>query len=88
MDFLIEHKNEIENRIAHQFLNLFDTSLKLCFYDITSTYFEAGKSITTDDIRKLKFLNPNYLISNKISKFKCQNYIFSKIRDCHEGTPV
>ncbi len=52
MDFLIEHKTAIENRIADQFLNLFDTSLRLCFYDITSTYFEASKSLTEDDIRK------------------------------------
>lgn len=52
MDFLIEHKRQIEDRIAHQYLTLFDTSVKLCFYDITSTYFEAEASLVEDDIRK------------------------------------
>jgi len=52
MDFLISHKREIENKIANRFLTLFDTSVKLCFYDITSTYFEADNSLKEDDIRK------------------------------------
>lgn len=51
MDFLIEHKQQIEDRIAERYLTLFDSSLKVCFYDITSTYFEAEASILEDDDR-------------------------------------
>ena len=52
MDFIISHKKEIENRIANRFMNIFDTDIKLCFYDITSTYFEAGSSLVDDDMRQ------------------------------------
>lgn len=51
MDFLIEHKQQIEDRIADQYLTIFDSSVKVCFYDITSTYFEAEASILEDDDR-------------------------------------
>lgn len=52
MDFIIERKEEIEKAISNQMLNLFNSELKLCFYDLTSTYFEAEASITDDDIRR------------------------------------
>ena len=52
MDFLIEHKREIENALARRLLTLFDRQLKLCFYDLTSTYFEAEASLGPDDIRR------------------------------------
>ena len=52
MDFIISNKKEIENRIAHRFMSIFDTDIKLCFYDITSTYFEADSSLVEDDIRQ------------------------------------
>ena len=52
MDFIISHKKEIENRIAYRFMSIFDTDIKLCFYDITSTYFEADSSLVEDDIRQ------------------------------------
>lgn len=52
MDFIISNKKEIEDRIAHRFMSIFDTDIKLCFYDITSTYFEAGSSLVEDDIRQ------------------------------------
>ena len=45
MDFLIEHKRELEPRLASPMLNLFDGALDLVFYDLTSCYFE----IDTDD---------------------------------------
>lgn len=51
MDFLIEHKKEIEQEIATRFLTIFDSDLTLCFYDITSSYFESDSEIE-DDIRK------------------------------------
>lgn len=51
MDFLIAHKEQIEDSIAYNYLTLFDSSVKLCFYDITSTYFEAEASIVEGDIR-------------------------------------
>lgn len=40
MDFLIEHKAVLEPRLASQLMGLFDTSLDLVFYDLTSCYFE------------------------------------------------
>lgn len=40
MDFLIEHKGELEPRLASALVTLFDTSLDLVFYDLTSCYFE------------------------------------------------
>lgn len=52
MDFLITNKQELEDIISHRLLDLFNHDLKLCFYDLTSTYFEADKSITDDDIRR------------------------------------
>lgn len=51
MDFLIEHKQAIEQDIANRFLTLFDSELTLCFYDITSSYFE-GEAEFEGDIRK------------------------------------
>ncbi len=55
MDFLIDHKKEIEDQLAFQFLTLFDSSVKVCFYDITSTYFEAEASIVEGDSRQLGY---------------------------------
>mgnify|MGYP001111560448 CR=1 FL=1 len=52
MDFLIKHKQQIEDQIAYQYLTLFDSHVKICFYDITSTYFEAEASICNNDIRQ------------------------------------
>jgi transposase len=45
MDFLIEHKRDLEPRLASPMLNLFDGALDLVFYDLTSCYFE----IDSDD---------------------------------------
>ena len=52
MDFIISHKKKIEDRIAYRFMSIFDTDIKLCFYDITSTYFEADSSLVEGDIRQ------------------------------------
>jgi transposase len=43
MDFLIEHKEELEPELASPILSLFDTSLDLVFYDLTSCYFEIDE---------------------------------------------
>lgn len=43
MDFLMEHKAELEPQLASPLLSLFDTSLDLVFYDFTSCYFEIDK---------------------------------------------
>jgi transposase len=40
MDFLIEHKEVLEPKLASALIGLFDTSLDLVFYDLTSCYFE------------------------------------------------
>ena len=40
MDFLIEHKRELEPLLASPILTLFDNALDLVFYDLTSCYFE------------------------------------------------
>jgi len=52
MDWLIEHKEELEKKIANRILTLFDREVDLVFYDITSSYFEGDHSITADDIRR------------------------------------
>jgi len=52
MDWLIEHKEEIELEIANRLVTLFDQEVDLVFYDITSTYFEGDQSIAADDIRR------------------------------------
>jgi len=44
MDFLIEHKSELEPRLASPMLNLFDCALDLVFYDLTSCYFEIDSN--------------------------------------------
>jgi len=43
MDFLIEHKEQLEPQLASPLLSLFDTSLDLVFYDLTSCYFEIDQ---------------------------------------------
>jgi hypothetical protein len=43
MDFLIEHKRALEPQLAGPLLNLFDGSLDLVFYDLTSCYFEIDE---------------------------------------------
>ena len=40
MDFLIEHKRELEPLLGSPILTLFDNALDLVFYDLTSCYFE------------------------------------------------
>lgn len=52
MDWLIEHKEGLEKKIANRHMKLFDQELDLVFYDITSTYFEGDRSITEEDIRR------------------------------------
>jgi len=52
MDFLISNKERIEDAIAKQMLNMFNSDLRLCFYDLTSSYFEAESSLIEDDIRQ------------------------------------
>ncbi|MFQ6052472.1 MAG: IS1634 family transposase [Candidatus Hydrothermarchaeota archaeon] len=52
MDFLIENKRIIEDKVAGRLLTLFDTEVKVCLYDITSSYFEAEASLVEDDIRQ------------------------------------
>jgi len=43
MDFLIEHKRELEPRLSSGLLSLFDNPLDLVFYDLTSCYFEIDQ---------------------------------------------
>ena len=59
MDFLIKNKEQIEKQIADKYLTIFNTEIKVCFYDITSTYFEAENSITQDDIRRKGYSRDN-----------------------------
>ncbi|MCD6161570.1 MAG: IS1634 family transposase, partial [candidate division Zixibacteria bacterium] len=51
MDFLIKHKRQIEAEIAARFMTIFDAELKLCFYDLTSSYFQSEHEVE-GDIRK------------------------------------
>jgi len=48
MDFLIKHKKRIEERLADSVLGIFDLNLQMCFYDITSSYFETNNLDETD----------------------------------------
>jgi|Wag4MinimDraft_13_1082653.scaffolds.fasta_scaffold03073_1 transposase len=50
MDFLIKHKKRLEERLAESVLSIFDLSLRMCFYDITSSYFETN-NLSDSDIR-------------------------------------
>jgi len=43
MDFLIEHKEVLEPKLVSALMGLFDTSLDLVFYDLTSCYFEIDQ---------------------------------------------
>lgn len=52
MDFLIEQKEVVEREVFEAVRTLFDEELEMVFYDLTSSYFEAEKSITAEDIRK------------------------------------
>ena len=49
MDWLIANKEKIELDIRHRFLNMFDTTVKLVFYDVTSSYFTSDRSIDEAD---------------------------------------
>ena len=44
LDFLIEHKAELEPKLAWPILTLFDAPLDLVFYDLTSCYFEIERA--------------------------------------------
>jgi len=50
MDFLIKHKKRIEEHLAKSVLSIFDLNLRMCFYDITSSYFETN-NVSESDIR-------------------------------------
>ncbi|MBT9165661.1 MAG: hypothetical protein DDT25_00315 [Chloroflexi bacterium] len=42
LDELLEHKEEIEQRLYFELRDLFSLQVELVFYDLTSTYFEGG----------------------------------------------
>ncbi|WP_027718999.1 hypothetical protein [Desulfovirgula thermocuniculi] len=44
LDFLAEHKEEIEEFLFRRVRSLFDCELDLAFWDTTSTYFEGSGS--------------------------------------------
>jgi hypothetical protein len=44
LDFLIEHKAELEPKLASPILTLFDAPLDMVFYDLTSCYFEIERA--------------------------------------------
>ena len=49
MDWLIANKEVLERKLTQNVLTLFDDSLELVFYDVTSVYFEVSGD---DDFRK------------------------------------
>ena len=51
MDFIISHKREIEGHLAKSVMSICDIELNICFYDITSTYFETS-NVSEGDIRR------------------------------------
>jgi transposase len=72
LDFLIEHKRELEPKLAWPILTLFDSPLDLVFYDLTSCYFEIERAD--------KVQNP----SSQSDKPTLRNYGYD--RD-HSGCP-
>jgi transposase len=61
MDFLIEYKTELEPRLASALLSLFDNSLDLVFYDLTSCYFEIdGQDRDRKDVPDSTLRNYGY----------------------------
>jgi transposase len=58
MDFLIKHKKRLEERLAESALGIFDLNLRMCFYDITSSYFETD-NLSESDIRRYGYSRDN-----------------------------
>ncbi|MEW6442735.1 MAG: IS1634 family transposase [bacterium] len=52
MDWLIEKKETVEKEVSQKMLTLFDGEPDLVFYDVTSSYFEAERSVQEEDIRQ------------------------------------
>jgi len=48
LDYLAEHKDEIEEELFAQIRNLFDLKLDLVFWDTTTTYFEGRGSAMSE----------------------------------------
>ena len=60
MDFLIEHKGELEPRLTSGLLGLFDNPLDLVFYDLTSCYFEIDEEDRKTDQKGSTLRNYGY----------------------------
>lgn len=54
MDWLISKKEILEEQIAKRFLTLFDETVQILFYDITSSYFTSDRSIDGDDPEEIR----------------------------------
>lgn len=54
MDWLISKKDILEQQIADRFLTLFDDTVQILFYDITSSYFTSDRSIGGDDPEEIR----------------------------------
>jgi transposase len=78
MDFLIKHKRLIEDEIAARFLTIFDTELKLCFYDLTSSYFESEREVE-GDIRKKGY--------SRDRRFDCKQIVIGVVMN-QDGIPL
>ncbi len=53
MDWLIEHKEELERRFTERALGLFKQDLRVVFYDCTSVYFQGHEG--DEDFRKFGY---------------------------------
>ena len=78
MDFIISHKSDIEGHLAKSVMTIFDVELNICFYDITSTYFETS-NIAEEDIRR-------YDYSRDHRRDRCQVLIGVVMTE--EGIPI
>ena len=78
MDFIISHKSDIEGHLAKSVMTIFDVELNICFYDITSTYFETS-NIAEEDIRR-------YGYSRDHRRDRCQVLIGVVMTE--EGIPI
>jgi len=54
MDWLIGKKDIVERQIADRFLTLFDGTVQILFYDITSSYFTSDRGIDGNDPEEIR----------------------------------
>jgi len=76
LDFLADYKEAVEDYIFHKNRTLFNMSIDVVFYDVTTLYFE---SVREDSLRNFGF--------SKDNKFNEVQVVLGLLVDC-EGRPI